>query len=211
VTEIGDGPAASRVGHIGILGGTFNPPHVGHLVVGQEAASQLGLDRVLIVPVNVPPHKDLESDPGGTVRLELCRAAIGDDPLFEVSPLEVQRDGPSFTVDTLRELHEHRPHDKLTFIVGADMAHGLPSWRDPERVLDLARIAVAEREGVRRDDIVQRLRGLRGASSRLDFFAMPRLDVSSSDIRRRVAQGRPIRHLVPDGVRVAIVEGNLYR
>lgn len=178
---------------------------------GQEAASQLGLDRVLVVPVSVPPHKELDSDPGAAVRLDLCRAAVAGDPLFEVRSLEVDRGGPSFTVDTLRELHEHRPQDKLTFIVGADMAHGLAAWRDPETVLDLARIAVAEREGVRRDDIVQRLRGLRGASSRLDFFAMPRLDVSSSDIRRRVAQGRPIRHLVPDGVRAAIEQGNLYR
>ncbi len=201
----------SRVDHVGILGGTFNPPHAAHLVCGQEAASQLGLDRILVMPVSEPPHKDMESDPGPTARLELCRAAVAGDPRFEVCSLEVDRGGPSYTVDTLRELHEQRPHDRLTLIVGADIAHGLAAWRDPEGIFDLARVAVAEREGVRRDDILQRLRALRGAASHLDFFAMPRLDISSTDIRRRVAQGRPIRHLVPDGVRVAIEEGNLYR
>jgi nicotinate-nucleotide adenylyltransferase len=202
---------ASPVGHIGILGGTFNPPHVGHLVCGQEAASQLGLDRVIVIPVSVPPHKDLEYDPGADVRLSLCRAAVAGDPRFEVNSLEVDRGGPSYTVDTLKELKTLRPHDRLTLIVGADAAHGLASWREPETVLDLARVAVGEREGVRRDDIIQRLRTLRGASSHLDFFAMPRLDISSSDIRRRVAQGRPIRHLVPDSVRAEIEERGLYR
>jgi nicotinate-nucleotide adenylyltransferase len=203
--------AESPVGHIGILGGTFNPPHVAHLVAGQEAASQLGLDRVLVMPVNVPPHKELEVDPGAPTRLELCRAAVAGDPRFEVSSLEIDRGGPSFTVDTLRELKRDRPQDRLTLIVGADVAHGLGAWHEPETVLELARVAVAEREGVRRDDILQRLRSLRGASAHLDFFAMPRLDISSSDIRRRVAQGRPFRHLVPDAVRVAIEEGGLYR
>jgi nicotinate-nucleotide adenylyltransferase len=202
---------ASPVGHIGILGGTFNPPHVGHLVCGQEAASQLGLDRVIVVPVSEPPHKDLEFEPGPDVRLELCRAAVAGDSRFEVSSIEIDRGGPSYTVDTLKELKSLRPLDRLTLIVGADAAHGLASWRDPETVLDLARVAVGERKGVRRDDIVQRLRSLRGASSHLDFFAMPRLDISSSDIRRRVAQGRPIRHLVPDGVRGVIEERGLYR
>jgi nicotinate-nucleotide adenylyltransferase len=199
------------VDHIGILGGTFNPPHVGHLVCGQEAASQLGLDQVLVIPVSVPPHKELEFDPGAAARLALCRAAVAGDPRFEVSSIEIDRGGPSFTIDTLQELKAHRPQDRLTLIVGADVAHGLASWRDPESVLDLARVAVAEREGVRRDDILQRLRTLRGASAHLDFFAMPRLDISSSDIRRRVAQGRPIHHLVPDAVRTVIEEEGLYR
>ena len=178
---------------------------------GQEAASQLGLDLVIVIPVSVPPHKDLEYDPGAEVRLGLCRAAVAGDPRFEVSSLEVDRGGPSYTVDTLKELKTLRPHDRLTLIVGADAAHGLASWREPETVLDMSRIAVGEREGVRRDDIIQRLRTLRGASSHLDFFAMPRLDISSSDIRRRVAQGRPIRHLVPESVRSEIEERGLYR
>src|SRR5919107_4273587 len=138
---------------IGILGGTFNPPHIGHLVCAQEARAQLGLDRVLVVPVHTPPHKEAIDDPGPEARLALCRAAIGDDEELEVSTLEIERGGPSYTVDTLRALHGSREGDDLTFIAGGDMASSLPSWREPEAVLELARMAVAEREEHRRPEI----------------------------------------------------------
>ncbi|MDP9345235.1 MAG: nicotinate-nucleotide adenylyltransferase [Actinomycetota bacterium] len=195
---------------IGILGGTFNPPHIGHLVMAQEAREQLGLARVVLMPVALPPHKEADGDPGVDVRLELARiAAAGEDGL-EVSTVETDRGGASFTVDTLRELHERDPEQELTFIVGADMAHSLPAWRDPGRILELARLAVAEREGIARDDIAARLAPLHDGS-RVTFFDMPRIDVSSSDIRRRVAEGRSVRHLVPDAVVQAIVHRDLYR
>jgi nicotinate-nucleotide adenylyltransferase len=198
------------VARVGLLGGTFNPPHLGHLVMAQEAHEQLGLDRVLLVPVAVPPHKEAEADPGAEARVRLAELAVGDDDRFGVSRIEVDRGGPSFTVDTLRALHERAPEDDLTFIVGGDMAHSLPSWRAPEAVLELATLAVAEREGVRREDLARRLEPLHGGD-RVTFFDMPRLDVSSSAIRRRVAAGRSIRYLVPDAVARAVIDGGLYR
>jgi nicotinate-nucleotide adenylyltransferase len=198
------------MGDIGILGGTFNPPHMGHLVMAQEALDQLDLDRVVFMPVAVPPHKEAREDPGAAARLELCRLAVAGDERFEVSTLETDRGGASFTVDTLRELHDAEPEHDLTFIVGGDMAQSLPAWREPEAILALARLAVAEREGVRREDIARRLDSLHGGD-RVVFFDMPRIDVSSSTIRRRVAEGRPVRYLVPDPVAAAIAEHGLYR
>jgi nicotinate-nucleotide adenylyltransferase len=178
--------------------------------MAQEAHEQLGLDRVLLVPVAVPPHKEAEADPGPEARLRLCELAVAGDGRFGVSPIEVDRGGASFTVDTLRALHERAPEDDLTFIVGGDMAHSLPSWREPEAVLELATLAVAEREGVRREDLARRLEPLH-AGERVTFFDMPRLDLSSSAIRRRVGAGRSIRYLVPDAVARAVTEQGLYR
>jgi nicotinate-nucleotide adenylyltransferase len=198
------------VASVGILGGTFNPPHIGHLVCAQEARSQLELDRVVLMPVHTPPHKDAIDDPGPEARLALCQAAIAGDDELETSALEIERGGPSFTVDTLRALHGSREGDDLTFIVGGDMASSLPSWREPEAVLELARVAVAEREEHRRQEIAERLGALRGADERVVFFTMPRLDISSSDIRRRIAEGRPIRWLVPAEVCDEIERRGLY-
>ncbi len=196
---------------IGLLGGTFNPPHVGHLVCAMEARDQLGLDVVRLVPTGVPPHKTVAADPGAETRLELCLAAAAGDPGLEVSRVELDRPGPSYTADTLRDLHDEHPEADLTFIVGGDQARGLRGWREPARVLALARLAVAEREGVRRADVLEALSGLAGADGRVDLFDMPRLDVSSSMIRDRVARGRPIRHLVPDAVAERIRSLGLYR
>jgi nicotinate-nucleotide adenylyltransferase len=184
---------------VGILGGSFNPPHVGHLLMAQEAHAQLGLDRVVLMPVASPPHKRLDDDPGPEARLELCRLAVAKDERLAVSRLEVDRGGPSYTADTLREIHATSPGDELTFIVGGDMAASLPSWREPEAVLELATLAVAEREAIRRRDVAESVASLRGAE-RLRFFDLPRVDVSSSAIRRRVREGKPIRYWVPDEV-----------
>jgi len=197
------------VARLGLLGGTFNPPHLAHLVCAQEACVGLELERVIWIPVFEPPHKEVEGDPGVEHRIALCRAAVGDDPRFEVSRIEADVPGRSYTVDTLRRLHESSPEDELTFIVGGDMAHALPTWHEPEAVLSLAALGVAEREGVRRNDIAERLSGLAG-SDRIRFFDMPRLDISSSMIRRRVAQGLPLRYLVPDAVASYIATEGLY-
>jgi nicotinate-nucleotide adenylyltransferase len=199
------------VARIGILGGSFNPPHLAHLVCASEAVAQLGLDRVLLTPVAAPPHKDAERDPGPEERLELCRLAIEGDDRLGVCDVEVRRGGPSYTVDTLRELHARDPEDDLTFIVGGDIALGLPTWHEPEAVLDLARLAVAERSGAGRKDVAARLAERFADVSPPVFFDMPRLDISSSQIRRRIAQGRPIRYLVPDPVAEHIARGKLYR
>jgi nicotinate-nucleotide adenylyltransferase len=193
----------------GILGGTFNPPHLAHLVCAQEALWQLELDRVLLMPVAIPPHKEAEDDPGAETRLALCEAAVAGDDRLAVSRLELDRPGPSYTVDTLTALHATSPGDDLTFIVGGDMAASLPGWREPEAVLELATLAIAERGETRRPEIRERLAGLRGVD-RVRFFAMPRMDLSSTGIRERVRAGRPIRYLVPDDVARLIGARGLY-
>lgn len=201
---------------VGILGGTFNPPHIAHLVCAQEARRQLGLDRVVLMPVALPPHKSVAGeDPGAAERVAMCRLAAedADEPgWLDVSTLEIDRGGVSYTVDTLRALHATAPGDELTFIVGGDMARSLPSWREPEQVLSLATLGVAEREGAGREDIVAALAPLtRGAAAdRVQFFAMPRLDISSSMLRGRVARGEPVRHLVPAAVARHIARRGLY-
>ena len=193
---------------VGLLGGTFNPPHIGHLVCAEQALAQLELDRVLLVPVHEPPHKGVEADPGVEHRVELCRLAVGDDERLRVSLVDADVPGPSYTVDTLRRLNERSPGDQLTFIVGGDMALSLPTWREPRAILELAELGVAEREGVRRADIVDRLADL--PVERVRFFDMPRLDISSSLIRRLVAAGRPVRHLVPRAVEDYVLASRLY-
>jgi nicotinate-nucleotide adenylyltransferase len=194
---------------IGILGGTFNPPHIGHLICAQEAHAQLELDRVVLMPAGVPPHKQVEADPGAEARWTLCRAAVEGDERFDVSRLELDRPGRSFTVDTLRALHDHSPQDDITFIAGGDMARSLRSWREPEALLSLATLAVAERAADKRDAIAAAIAPLDG-SERVRFFDMPRVDVSSSLVRERVAAGRPIRYLVPDAVAEAIAHNDWY-
>ena len=196
---------------IGLLGGTFNPPHVGHLVCAMEARDQLELDLVRLVVAGMPPHKEIAADPGIRVRFELSELAAASEPGVQVSRIEADRPGPSYTIDTLRALHDQSPEHELTFIVGGDMAFSLPEWREPEAILELARLAVAERLEVRRENILERLAGLAGVPERLDFFDIPRIDVSSSDLRARVAAGRPIRHLVPDAVAGRIASLGLYR
>lgn len=196
---------------VGILGGTFNPPHLGHLVCAQAAYDQLGLDRVVLMPAGIPPHKDIAADPGAEARYELCRLAIAGDERLDVSRAELDRPGRSFTVDTLRTLRDDSPEDDLTLVVGGDMARSLPTWREPGAVLDLATVAVAERTGAEREDIRGELRALPGAAERVRFFDMPRIDISSSLVRERVATGRPIRYIVPDAVAAAIDEHGWYR
>ncbi len=195
---------------IGILGGTFNPPHLGHLVCGQEAYVQLGLDRVMLIPARIPPHKPVDDEPGVGHRVELCRLAVAGDDRFEVSDIEVVRDGPSYTVDTLQELTRDAPDHQLHLILGADIAAGLARWRQPETVLDLAKVAVAERPGTSRQAVQDGLRQVRGGE-RAAFFAMPTIDISSTVVRRRVRTREPIRYLVPDRVASYIEEHGLYR
>jgi nicotinate-nucleotide adenylyltransferase len=167
---------------------------------------------VILMPVFAPPHKEIADDPGPEVRLELCELAAAGDERLEVSRLEVDRGGPSFTVDTLRELHARHPEHELIFIVGGDMAVSLPAWKDPRTVLELAKLAIAERSGALRRDVIERLTAEYGddVTQRLEFFDMPRIDISSSEIRRRVAAGRTIRYLVPRAVAEHIARRGLY-
>jgi nicotinate-nucleotide adenylyltransferase len=179
-------------------------------VLAQEAAFQLGLERVLLMPTGEPPHKRIEPDPGTAVRLELARLAAAGDELLEASDMEVRRPGPSYTARTLEELSDLRPDDELFFLMGADVAAHLEEWREPERVVELARLGIAGRPGTVLDQVEVALERL-GASERAEVVRMPEIGVSSTRIRRRVAQGRPIRYLVPDGVAAMIAERGLYR
>jgi nicotinate-nucleotide adenylyltransferase len=203
-----DGEAVAGA-RLGIFGGAFNPPHIGHLVLAQEAHWQLDLDKVVLVPLGQPSHRTLESDPGPELRVEMCSRAVGADERFEVSRIEVDRPGPSYTVDTLRELRARGPEDELTLLVGGDQAAALGTWREPEEVLSLAVLGVAERDEWRREDIAERLGGL-CAPERLRFFEMPRIEVSSTLVRRRAARRQPIGYLVPDNVAAFIAAQSLY-
>jgi nicotinate-nucleotide adenylyltransferase len=194
---------------IGILGGTFNPPHLGHLICAQEACLQLGLDRVTLIPARIPPHKPVEDEPGPEHRLELCRLAIQGDERFAVSNVEIVRDGPSYTVDTLEELHSSAPENELFLIVGGDVAAGLQSWHRAERLLSLATVAVAKRRGTSRAAVDGALRSLPGGE-RARFFRMPRIGISSTMLRDRVRAGQPIKYYVPDAVAGYIDQHRLY-
>jgi nicotinate-nucleotide adenylyltransferase len=163
------------------------------------------------MPVARPPHKEANGDPGPEARIAMCEAAVADDPRLAVSDLEVRRGGASYTVDTLRALHDTFPEDDLTFIVGGDMAFSRPLLREPAEVLRLARLGIGEREGVQRVDILESLAVIAGAAERVDFFDLPRMDISSSLVRRRVAAGRPIKYLVADPVAEYVAEHGLYR
>jgi nicotinate-nucleotide adenylyltransferase len=195
---------------LGILGGAFNPPHLGHLILAQEAYTQLGLDRVVFMPYAEPSHRTLEDDPGADVRLTMCEHAVSADARFAVSALEVDRGGPAYTVDTLRELRTRAGgDDEIFLLLGGDQAASLGSWKEPEQVLSLAVVAVAERDEWRRGSITDRLHGL-APEDRVRFFEMPRVDISSSMVRARARAGQPIRYLVPDKVANYVGAQSLY-
>lgn len=193
-----------------MLGSAFNPPHLGHLALAQEALWQLGLDEVILVPTGEAPHKRIADDPGREARMEMARLAAAEDERFSVSPLEVEREGPSYTYETLEALADDRADTQLVFVMGADAAVGLESWRNPGRVVELASLAVARRAGVSEADVDAVLRSL-GAEERATTLEMPQFGVSSSAVRERARQGRPLRFLVPDSVASFIEEKGIYR
>ena len=179
------------------------------MICAQEAHRQLGLDRVILMPAGRSPFKQHEEEPGAQHRLRMCECAVGADERFTVSALEVDRPGPSYTVDTLQALHSQAPDTELFLIVGGDVAAGLPGWRQPERVLSLAALAVAKRRGTARDSVEEALAGIPGGE-RSVFFRMPRIGISSTMLRRRVRSGEPIKYLVPDAVASYIDEHRIY-
>jgi nicotinate-nucleotide adenylyltransferase len=179
-------------------------------VLGQDAAFQLDLERVLLVPSGEAPHKRIDPEPGRELRLEMTRLAAETDPGLEVSDVETSREGPSFSFRTLELLREARPGDELVLLMGADVAAGLEGWREPRRVVELARLGIAARPGTVLDEAEAALERL-GAMERAEVVRMPEIGVSSSDIRRRVAAVESIRYLVPDAVVDLIAERGLYR
>jgi nicotinate-nucleotide adenylyltransferase len=198
---------------IGILGGTFDPVHIGHLIMGAEAAASLRLDEVVFMPARFPPNKpDLVPAPVED-RLAMLELALDGQPGARISNIDVERPGPAYTVDTLRmarEVWELQDADRLWFVMGGDSLLDLPRWRSPAAILELARLAVVARPGFPADatPLEHRFPGILG---RVDGVDAPVVGVSASDIRRRVAEGRPIRWHVPPAVERYIRQHGLYR
>lgn len=189
---------------IGIFGGTFDPFHIGHLVVAQDAVEVLGLDRLVFIPAGTPPHKEAGEVSPAPIRAAMVRAGVGADPRFEVDELELARPGPSWTVDTLRTLSAREPEPELFLLMGVDQLAGFHLWREPQEVARLAQVAVMAREG--EDPAVV------DPGFPLDPLIVPvtRLDISSTRIRARVREGRSARYLVPDAVHRIIRDERLY-
>jgi nicotinate-nucleotide adenylyltransferase len=205
---VGEDPDESR---IGILGGTFDPPHIGHLWLASLAAEELELERVVFMPAARPPHKRSQRVSAATDRLLMTRLAISGDDRFELSALEMERTGPSFTVDSIDELRRvHGPQARLFLVMAADSLAQIDTWREPDRLLSLVEWAVGPRPGsaVNRASVAQRFGD---AATRIHLLEGPALDVSSTDLRRRVAMGRTIRYLVPRSVEQHIHDRELYR
>jgi nicotinate-nucleotide adenylyltransferase len=217
-TSASEQRTASGLRSLGILGGTFNPPHLGHLALARRALDELGLDRVVLMPAHTPPHKEADGDPGPEHRLRMSELLLDDEPGLAACALEVNRGGPSYTVDTLDAIHASYPDAELTFIVGADAARTLAEWRDPEKLLELADLAVAARSGSSENELqhtVARLaagtRAASPASAKLRFLDMPLVEISSSQARRRAARGEPLEGLVGPAVADYIGDHRLYR
>ena len=186
---------------IGIFGGTSDPPHVGHLIVASDACEALELDRLLFIPSAAPPHKKGQVQAGAEARLEMVRAAIAGDSRFEADDIELRREGASYTVDTLRVLHERYPDAELFFILGVDQLRELDTWREPGEVARLARLAAVSRGGEPPPE----------TSYPIVDVPVTRIDVSSTQIRRRIGAGRPVRYLVPVAVAEVVERLDLYR
>ena len=194
---------------IGILGGTFDPIHHAHLAIAEEARVGLKLDLVLFVVAAQQPFKDRHfTNPDD--RLAMVAAATASNRSFQTSSLELERSGPSYTVDTLETLNALYPQAAFWFILGADALRWLPRWHNIERLIQLTRFAAVDRPGTMLD-LAQLDAELSGLSARIDRFAGPNLDLSSTEIRGRIAAGRPIRYLVPDSVAEYIAHHRLYR
>jgi nicotinate-nucleotide adenylyltransferase len=198
------------MGRIGVFGGTFDPVHYGHLVIAEDAQAYLDLERVLFVPAYKPPHKPKGSYSAFKHRRRMLELAIVDNPLFELSLIEARRRGPSYTVDSLRDLQrELRPDVQVYFIIGMDSLGGILDWHKPDELITLCRIVVAERAGYQVDlDALER--ALPGLRASLELIDTPELSISSTDLQRRVQLGLPIRYQVPPSVEQYIHEHRLY-
>ena len=197
---------------LGILGGTFDPVHDGHLVIAEEARVRLNLPEVRFIPAGEPPHKGVRPVTPAADRLAMVRLAIAGNPDFTVSTMEIERGGPSYTVDTLRDLRRLEGDDcELHFIVGGDGLRDLPTWHDPDGILALCRLVVVRRPGVGEIDLPALKRQLPALRERLTLLDGPLFDVSGTELRERARAGLPIRYQLPEAVREYIEARGLYR
>lgn len=201
------GAAAARGRRIGVLGGSFDPPHLGHLALAEWARVQLSLEQVLFVPAGDPPHKSRASLTPARQRLAMTRLAVRGNPAFEVRDLEMRRKGVSYTVDTVRELAAEAPRARLVLLMGADMFATFGTWRSPDEILEHAQLAVALRPGARR----ARAGRWAHVGHGVTFLDNPGLEVSSTTLRDRARAGLSLRYLVPDAVARHVEKHALYR
>jgi nicotinate-nucleotide adenylyltransferase len=198
---------------VGIFGGTFDPIHLGHLVLAEQCREQCQLDEVWFVPASVPPHKQGLVISAAKSRSDMIEFAISGNPAFKLSRIELERTGPSYTVTTLEQLQAQDPARELFLLIGADSVRDLPTWREPQRILELATVVGVNRG---RDTLpaveVSRLRQSLGeaAASRIRFVSMPAIEISATEIRQRVQAGKSIRYLVPRAVEAYLDQQKLY-
>lgn len=186
---------------VGILGGTFDPPHLGHIAIANAALEQLNLDKIIFIPASIPPHKMKRTTASPLDRLEMLRLALGKNGRFEISEIEILRDGASFTVDTLEALGKSHPSDQLFLLIGADNVSEIETWRQPERIFELVTVAAANRPGYKPHGKF---------SSSIIYFTMPPADISSTDIRDRIKSGSSCEEMLPADVSKYIELNNLY-
>ncbi len=196
---------------IGLLGGTFDPPHIAHQVLADEARSALGLEQILWIVTGHPPHKPDRPITDVQHRLAMVELCVHDNPNFEISRIEIDRPGPHYTADTLKELSHSQPDNRWAYIMGKDSLRDLPNWHMPERFIDLTDVIVV----LNRPDIEVDIEGLEsilpGLKAKLHYIDMPLIEIASRDIRNRVAGGSAYRYLVPHAVADYIEKEGLYR
>ena len=203
----------STMRRLGVLGGTFDPPHIGHLLAAEMARAELNLERILFVPANRSPWKMGRHLSTTEQRLEMVRRAIADYPRFELNRVDVDRPAPSYTYETLQLLSTQYAGAELFFIMGLDSLRDLANWHRADEIVRLARLVVCARPGVKMDvgQMMDLLHALPALLHKLTFVEMPELEVAASNLQERVRNGQSIRYLVPDAVRSYIEENRLYR
>jgi nicotinate-nucleotide adenylyltransferase len=196
------------VGRIGVLGGTFDPIHYGHLAAAEEARAKLNLREVIFVVAGLPPHKLDEEIAPAEDRYAMVELAVASNPHFSVSPIDIDRPGPSYTVDTIALLRQEWT-EEIYFIMGIDSLMEIDTWHQPQRLIQLCRLVAVERPGYEPD--LERLEEtIPGITARTEIIDMPEVDISSTDLQRRVREGLPIKYQVPPEVEEYIYQHRLY-
>lgn len=197
---------------LGIMGGTFDPVHYGHLVAAEGARYSFSLEKVIFIPAGNPPHKPDRIITEPSIRYEMTSLAVASNPFFCASDLEIRRDGPSFTIDTVRYMMRLHPDQRIYFITGADALLEISTWKNFEVLLSICNFVAATRPGYRLLELKEKLDSLRdNLKQNISYMEVPALAISSTDIRQRVREGRPIKYLLPESVEDYIIQNNLYR
>jgi len=196
---------------LGLFGGTFDPIHLGHLILAEQCREALGLEKIWFIVAGEPPHKRGVERTSVAHRLEMVRLAIAGNPALEVSDIEAKRSGPSYSVETLAEIKAQRPDDALYFLIGADSLVDLPTWRDPEGIARLASIVVVNRPGVDAPALAGPLPTFGPDALPLQSVTIPPIGIASRDLRERLSAGRSVRYQIPRAVEAYIDAHGLYR